>query len=33
MINITTNAYNDLADILHHPKFEAKDIVKNIRKF
>src|SRR5436190_12342 len=31
--NIATNAYNDLADILHHPKFEAKDVVKNIRKF
>ena len=32
-IDIATNAYIDLADILHHPRFETKDVVKNIRKF
>ena len=31
--NIATNAYDDLVDILHHPGFDVKDIVKNIRRF
>ncbi|UZO02580.1 uncharacterized protein OCT59_021059 [Rhizophagus irregularis] len=29
--NISTNAYNDLVEILQHQKFEVKDVVKNIR--
>ncbi|PKC56328.1 hypothetical protein RhiirA1_402217 [Rhizophagus irregularis] len=31
--NISTNAYNDLVEILQHQKFEVKDVVKNIRRF
>ncbi|PKY61056.1 hypothetical protein RhiirA4_431562 [Rhizophagus irregularis] len=31
--NISTNAYNDLVEILQHQKFEVKDGVKNIRRF
>ncbi|UZO20523.1 uncharacterized protein OCT59_012946 [Rhizophagus irregularis] len=31
--NISTNAYNDLVEILQHQKFEVKDIAKNIRRF
>ncbi|PKC03537.1 hypothetical protein RhiirA5_423612 [Rhizophagus irregularis] len=30
--NISTNAYNDLVDILQNPTFNANDIVKNVRK-
>ncbi|CAB4488342.1 unnamed protein product [Rhizophagus irregularis] len=29
--NISTNAYNDLVDILQNPTFNANDIVKNIK--
>ena len=31
--NIATNTYTNLVDILQHPKFDVKDVVKNIRKF
>ncbi|RGB27249.1 hypothetical protein C1646_769349 [Rhizophagus diaphanus] len=30
--NISTNAYNNLVEIIHHQKFEVKDVVKNIRR-
>ncbi|CAB4440690.1 unnamed protein product [Rhizophagus irregularis] len=30
--NISTNAYNDLADILQNPAFNASDVVKNVRR-
>ena len=32
-IKTATNAYIDLVDVLQHPKFNVKDVVKNIRKF
>ena len=31
--NISTNAYEELADILHNPDFNPTHVVKNVRRF
>jgi len=31
--NISTNAYEDLVNIIHNPQFEPNHVVKNIRRF
>jgi hypothetical protein len=33
LYSIATRAYDELVDIINHPKFKSKDVVTNIRRF